>query len=228
MRKLVLLRHGETQWNISGRLQGWQDSPLTAKGVKQVVQCQLPKLTNPVIYSSDLGRAMQSADILANRLTKVVEQPINVVALPELRERYFGDLQGKIIANSYACNDYACNDPARDNIDWQAYHCRYQTRLNGRYGIETEYQFEQRIRAGLKIIGDAGNQLTAGVDSNSDVIVVSHGEWIRAVINIANNLPSWRLGKGVQANGSATVLPFDLTKKNILSLYRVSESIDEC
>ncbi len=84
------VRHGETEWNLIGRSQGHLDSPLTDRGVKQA-QALAKRLCGEgieVIYSSDLGRASQTADIIASEL----DRPVHIDR--RLRERHLGLLQG--------------------------------------------------------------------------------------------------------------------------------------
>ncbi|MAZ34167.1 MAG: phosphoglycerate mutase [Thalassospira sp.] len=72
---IVLIRHGETQWNIEGRLQGQRDAPLTVNGFRQV--CAVAENTRDIwmklsadravsYFSSPLGRARQTASVLAD------------------------------------------------------------------------------------------------------------------------------------------------------------------
>lgn len=67
MPDLYLLRHGQTEWNLQGRLQGRQDSPLTALGHTQATrQAQLVATLPPGLlrYASTAGRAIQTAQIV--------------------------------------------------------------------------------------------------------------------------------------------------------------------
>lgn len=68
---IFLSRHGQTQWNLSGRLQGHLDSPLTPLGIKQAQQLALKadSLGIKRVISSDLGRAIQTAEIVASQLS---------------------------------------------------------------------------------------------------------------------------------------------------------------
>ena len=61
--QLVVLRHGRTSWNATGRLQGQADIPLDDRGVAQAAQAAgvLAELAPAVSYSSDLARARQPA-----------------------------------------------------------------------------------------------------------------------------------------------------------------------
>ncbi|AFM00789.1 MULTISPECIES: histidine phosphatase family protein [Desulfitobacterium] len=92
MIKIILTRHGETLWNIEGRVQGALDSPLTEKGVQQArkVGQRLQKEGITRIYSSDLPRAQATADEIRKALG--VEE---ILLDPALRELSFGEWEGK-------------------------------------------------------------------------------------------------------------------------------------
>jgi probable phosphoglycerate mutase len=84
--RLVLWRHGQTQWNADGRFQGQSDIPLDAVGEQQAERAArlLAGLRPDGIVSSDLSRAMATAAPLA-RLTG-----LTVTTDKDLRERYGG------------------------------------------------------------------------------------------------------------------------------------------
>ncbi|HSD37225.1 MAG TPA: histidine phosphatase family protein [Rhodocyclaceae bacterium] len=88
--RLCLIRHGETDWNVIGRLQGWLDIPLNALGIGQAeaAAASLAASHFDVLYSSDLSRARMTADAIAARLQ------LPVMSEPRLRERNLGLLQG--------------------------------------------------------------------------------------------------------------------------------------
>jgi alpha-ribazole phosphatase len=67
MTKLILIRHGETNWNVEGRYTGQTDIPLNSHGIKQahILTKRLSSQNIDAIYSSDLRRALQTAEILA-------------------------------------------------------------------------------------------------------------------------------------------------------------------
>ncbi len=90
MTAFLLLRHGETLWNRAGRLQGWQDSALSARGLAQAdaLAVRLAGERVDVLVSSDLGRARATAASIAARL----ELPLALE--PGLRERCYGALEG--------------------------------------------------------------------------------------------------------------------------------------
>jgi len=90
MIKLYLVRHGESAHNLENRIQGQSDSPLTPLGIRQaeVVAVRLAVEHFDAVYSSDLGRALQTAEIIA------APHHLPVQATSLLRERDFGVVQG--------------------------------------------------------------------------------------------------------------------------------------
>jgi broad specificity phosphatase PhoE len=87
---LLLVRHGETDWNAEGRLQGQTDRPLSDFGRRQAEQlaAELEGEELEAIYSSDLARASETAEIVGKRLG------LPVVLDPDLREKNWGTWEG--------------------------------------------------------------------------------------------------------------------------------------
>ncbi|MEW9807660.1 histidine phosphatase family protein [Mesorhizobium sp. ZMM04-5] len=94
---LLVVRHGETQWNVAGRLQGRLDTPLTVNGMRQALAVAarlapaVAELEDPVFWVSPLGRARQTASILAD----IWSMPFAAFAEdPRLAERSYGAWEG--------------------------------------------------------------------------------------------------------------------------------------
>jgi 2,3-bisphosphoglycerate-dependent phosphoglycerate mutase len=87
---LLLVRHGETDWNAEGRLQGQTDRPLSEFGRRQARRLaeELDGERFDAIYASDLARARETAEIVGERLG------LRVVLDPELREKDWGTWEG--------------------------------------------------------------------------------------------------------------------------------------
>jgi probable phosphoglycerate mutase len=87
---LLLVRHGETDWNADGRLQGQTDRPLSDFGRRQARRLadELADEELEAIYSSDLTRARETAEIVGARLG------FPVVLDPDLREKDWGTWEG--------------------------------------------------------------------------------------------------------------------------------------
>jgi 2,3-bisphosphoglycerate-dependent phosphoglycerate mutase len=93
MARLVLLRHGESQWNLENRFTGWIDVPLSARGVQEA------KNAGDKLRGFTFDRAFTSVLIRANETLRLVLDAIGQPEIPTekdkaLNERMYGDLQG--------------------------------------------------------------------------------------------------------------------------------------
>jgi alpha-ribazole phosphatase len=94
--RLLIVRHGQTDWNIERRFQGQTDIPLNAVGLTQAraIARHLSNEMPAAIYSSDLRRAWQTAEIIQTGLSKDSQYPLT--AEPRLREMCFGEWEGLV------------------------------------------------------------------------------------------------------------------------------------
>jgi probable phosphoglycerate mutase len=150
--RLLLWRHGLTEWNAAGRIQGQLDAPLADEGIRQAEKAAavLAALGPASIVSSDLARARRTAEELA------VRTGLTVSVDPRLRERHWGDWQGSTHAELQVA------DPER-YAAW---------RDGGRIdvpGAETN-----------EVVGArAADALRAAASTGDTVVVVSHGGALR-------------------------------------------------
>ena len=93
--KLILLRHGQSQWNLENRFTGWTDVDLTQKGCQEaeragrlISKCSFGI---DIIFTSLLKRAAKTSQICLNQLKN---QKIEVLKDWRLNERHYGSLQG--------------------------------------------------------------------------------------------------------------------------------------
>ncbi len=86
---ITLIRHGETEWNLSGRWQGHADSPLSKRGVAQAQALgeRIKKEKFDFYYSSDLRRAIHTSELVGGPSGMIAEP------FPKLRERDLGVLE---------------------------------------------------------------------------------------------------------------------------------------
>jgi len=110
---LLLIRHGETQWNSQSRIQGHRDIALSERGLQQSQRLArfLREQAIDAVYASDLSRASQTAQPLADALGLALHLDAR------LRERGFGLFEGSTYAEAQANwpNEYAIwrrRDPA--------------------------------------------------------------------------------------------------------------------
>ena len=90
MVKILLIRHGQTEWNLNGRYQGQSDVALSQKGIAQAQALAeyFPVEQLDAVYSSDLQRARVTAEIVAQKFHLPVQLE------PAFRELSFGDWEG--------------------------------------------------------------------------------------------------------------------------------------
>ena len=93
MSKLVLIRHGESQWNLENRFTGWVDVPLSPKGIEEA------KAAGKKLAGFTFDRAFSSVLARANETLRIVLEAIGQTTIPiekdkALNERMYGELQG--------------------------------------------------------------------------------------------------------------------------------------
>ena len=97
MTRMILVRHGQTDWNLEDRFRGHADVLLNATGVAQAQatgQRVAEEWQPTVIYSSPLSRAMDTGQAISDRLASFHQTVVPVQVVPELSDFDFGDWQG--------------------------------------------------------------------------------------------------------------------------------------
>jgi len=97
MRRIIIWRHGRTEWNLAGRVQGQTDVPLDEVGREQAREAaaRLASLEPTRIVTSDLARARETAEELGRLTGLTVETDVR------LRERRFGVREGLTMAEAW-------------------------------------------------------------------------------------------------------------------------------
>lgn len=161
MTTLLLARHGETDWNRDERFQGHADTSLNARGREQAHELAEEVNGVEVIYSSDLKRAIETAEVVAERLG------LEVTVDSRLRERGFGAWEGLTRAEIEAS--------FREEFDrWRS------GDGGGAPDAEAQEAFAARIEAFLTDV------LARHPDQT--VLVIAHGGSIRVVQAVASGL----------------------------------------
>ncbi|MGA2911094.1 MAG: histidine phosphatase family protein [Candidatus Levyibacteriota bacterium] len=139
---IYLVRHGRTDWNDKKLVQGHIDIPLNSAGktAAQELAQKLRKIKFDKVYSSDLLRAKQTAEIIA------LEHELEVETTKALRERTFGNLEGK------SHDVFKKLDPILDSLDDKA---RYSYKFNSNMGMESDEEVMSRFLTFLREIAVA-------------------------------------------------------------------------
>ena len=168
MTELILLRHGETEWNRELRFQGQVDVPLNATGHAQAQRLAQRLAGEPIdhLVSSDLSRARQTADPFARQVQ--ASRGIGLDVDAALREQAFGRIDGMRV-----------EDIKRDHADvWAGW-----TQFQSDYvvpGGESTRQFHTRVMAALW-------QMVASHPGRT-LAVVTHGGVLDMVFRTARGL----------------------------------------
>lgn len=188
---VLLLRHGETDANKAGVLQGQSESDLTRLGQMQAralgaalnSRFQMGFCSNlaPTIYTSDLKRAFDTATIVLNSLGSNVSTGGEVTLKSDvrLRERRLGPFQGHSSADCQKRWPKSWASFVRGDVDSAAALAEDGARLNG--GIERSDEMAERARAVLEEIAAAHRGKT--------ILVVSHGGFVHTSVATLTSIP---------------------------------------
>ena len=192
--RLWLVRHGQTDWNAEGRIQGHTPTDLNDTGRAQARQlaryfATRSKARFAALYSSDLPRAHSTAQIIAAEL----ELPI--ATTPELRERSLGPYEGKTSdeVRSLRAKSMHGSPGSGDLADW-----------TGVPGVEPDDQVWTRTLAILDEISAAHIDAAA----TRDILVVTHGGVIARAVYQTLGIPNTHKRRFTLANGVVTILQF--------------------
>lgn len=153
--RICLIRHGETAWNAARRIQGQTDIGLAPAGVEQAraVARHLSKSPVAALYSSDLLRARQTAEVIGAHLS------LTPILVPALRERCYGIFEGKTYDEARAAypGDYALFERRDADYAFPA-------------GGESLRQLHARVTSGLRELAAAYPGQTLAVVTHGGVL----------------------------------------------------------
>ena len=165
--RVYIARHGETEWNQQGRMQGWKDSALTSKGIDNAERLGmfLRDIPFDCVICSPLGRAVQTAKHILG------DKNIPIVYNSAFKEMGFGHWEGMLHDHVKECY------PIQQHNYWNAPHL-YEA-IDG----ESYEAFLSRIKIGLEsIVHDHQHQ-------NRNLLLVTHAAVIKAIFSIVYQRP---------------------------------------
>lgn len=197
---ILLARHGESDWNHTKRWQGWADRPLTQRGREQAdeLAARLADTELDAVYSSDLRRARETAEVVAHTKDLAVE------TTSDLREVDVGSWSGLTRAE------------AEDRFPEQ-----YARWLEGGEGWEDGETYEQLGARVVKAL-----QSIAAKHDGSRVLVVAHGGTIRAIhaAALGVDVHTYRRIQRVEPNATLSAV---CVEKGRLTEFCRTEDLDE-
>lgn len=194
---LYIIRHGETDWNKSRKLQGQSDVPLNEFG-RHLARETAPALTEisfDIAYTSPLIRAKETASIILEGRT------VPIVDEPRLMEIKFGEYEG------LCCSQEGWNIPDADFQSFFEAPEKYRAPKRG----ESFYQFSNRLE-------DFLTELFRNPDlTDKTVLLSTHGAALCGIIRLIKGLPMEQFwGKGVPKNCAVTIVEVKDQKAVIL------------
>lgn len=221
MKKLVLLRHGESTWNKENRFTGWTDVDLTEKGIEEAIKAgNLLKEKGFVFekaYTSYLKRAVKTLNVVLDRMDL---DWIPVEKTWRLNEKHYGTLQGLNKGETAAKygdeqvliwrRSYDIAPPALPEDDPR------NPRLDIRYmGIQGNHlPLTESLQDTVERILPYWKEVIAPSFRHFDqLLVVAHGNSLRGVIKYLKNIPDDEIVKLNLPTATPYVFEFDNTLK---------------
>ena len=220
MAKLILVRHGQSMWNLQNRFTGWVDINLSQKGIKEAKKAGklLKDYKFDIAYTSELQRANETLNLILNEnpnhdefiihhndksydeftLRKEDKKTLGIVKNQKLNERHYGDLQG--LNKAETMKEFG---EEQVHIWRRSYNIAPPNgeSLKDTYARAVPY-FRNKI---LKKV----------VEENKNIIIVAHGNSIRAIIKYLEKISNKDIPNLELKTGQPIV--YTINKKGIIS-----------
>tara|TARA_Y100000780_G_scaffold38435_1_gene30952 strand:+ start:598 stop:1338 length:741 start_codon:yes stop_codon:yes gene_type:complete len=192
--KLILCRHGESEWNLENRFTGWADVDLSPKGEQEAKDAGLTlkheQLSFDLAYTSVLKRATRTLWIMLEEMSLTW---IPVINAWELNERHYGALQGlnkSQVAAEYGeeqvqiwRRSYDTPPPALNDDDER--HPRFEIRYASVSDLPASESLKDTL---LRVKPYWQTKIMPSLLGNQDVLIVAHGNSLRAMVKMIENI----------------------------------------
>ena len=194
--KLVLIRHGESEWNLENRFTGWKDVDLSPKGIEEAKSAgkilKEMNLVFDVAYTSYLKRAIKTLNIV---LEEMDELYIPVYKSWRLNERHYGALQG--LNKAETAKKYGDEqvhiwrrsfDVAPPSIDKNS---EYYPTSDRRYAnlADSDIPLGESLKDTIaRVLPYWHSDISKSLQEGKNVIVAAHGNSLRALIKYLLNI----------------------------------------
>ncbi len=201
MAKLILLRHGQSQWNLENRFTGWIDVDLSPKGEEEARKAGelLKDFQIDAVFTSVLKRAIRTAEIALKAAGK---EHLPLIKDKALNERMYGDLQGMN------------KDEARQRFGADTVHLWRRSYDIAPPGGESLKDVQERVVPYFQM------HIVPLLREGKNVLVVAHGNSLRALVSYLEKLSKEEILKLEIPTGVPIVYELDenlnIVKKEIL------------
>ncbi len=182
---LVLVRHGQSEWNEKGLWTGWTDIPLSSEGEKQAFEVgeKLKNIHFDFGYTSNLKRAQQTME----QIQKALSQSFPVTASEKLNERDYGIYTGKNKWNVE--KEMGTEEFTKLRRSWD-------------YPIE---QGESLKQVSDRVLPYFENDILPKLKEGKHILVAAHGNSLRTLIKQLEHIPDDKIAEVELATGEAIV-----------------------
>lgn len=236
--KLILLRHGESQWNLENRFTGWKDVSLTKKGIQEANFSGNELIRKNIkissVYTSLLKRAVETAKIV----TGIVNFPQDKIKYDwRLNERHYGSLQG--LNKSETAKKYGEEQvhiwrrsydipPPPLNIDDKR-HAKFNEKFNS---IKEPLPNGESLKNVIDRLNPFWYEYISSRTSEGNHLIVAHSNSLRAIIKILDKLSDSDISSVNIPTGVPLIYECDeklnvLNKKYLISNNELQKKIDK-
>lgn len=198
--KLIIVRHGQSEWNAQNRFTGWVDVELAEKGIKEAKEAgeKLKEYQFDKAYTSALKRAQKTLELI---LETTGQTDLEVIQDQALNERMYGDLQGQN------------KDEAREKFGEEQVHIWRRSYETPPPGGESLKDTEARVMPYFN------EKVMADLKAGKTIIVAAHGNSLRAIIKNLENMTPEEILKTEVPTGRPKLYEFDASMKVLNTRY---------
>ncbi|ORM40094.1 putative 2 [Babesia sp. Xinjiang] len=231
MYTLVFVRHGESTWNKENRFCGWVDKPLTENGKNEAKEGALALKETGIsfgtVFTSVLDRAIKTADII---LEVLGQANVPRITSWRLNERHYGALQGldKVATvekyglekvNLWRRSFNIPPPPCEETSEWYVGNDPMYAEIP-RNEIPNGESIEQCIK---RVKPCWENEIVPKMKQGQPILVVSHGNALRSLMKIIENISDEEIVKLNLPNGVPLVYKFSCDMKIVEKKFLLSD-----
>ena len=189
--KLVLVRHGQSEWNAKNLFTGWKDPKLTDLGIQEAIKAgellETRNLNFDLLFTSDLFRAQETGRLI---LEQINQKDIEIIQDQSLNERNYGDLAG------------LNKDEAREKWGEEQVHIWRRSFDVPPPGGESLKNTAERVLPYFE------REIMPKVKKSLNILVAAHGNSLRALVMHIENISSEEIVKLEIATGDPLIYEY--------------------
>ncbi|MEC7928892.1 MAG: 2,3-bisphosphoglycerate-dependent phosphoglycerate mutase [Pseudomonadota bacterium] len=189
--KLVLVRHGQSEWNAKNLFTGWKDPKLTDLGIQEAIRAgellETRNLNFDLMFTSDLFRAQETGRLI---LEQINQKDIEIIQNQSLNERNYGDLAG------------LNKDEAREKWGEEQVHIWRRSFDVPPPGGESLKNTAERVLPYFE------REIMPKVKKSLNILVAAHGNSLRALVMHLENISSEEIVKLEIATGDPLIYEY--------------------